>query len=58
MMATTTNREVEVELSLKAAAGPITNRDLQKLMWHRDQKLAARLLDKTPTETGKTIRQK
>jgi hypothetical protein len=59
MMATTTDRQTEVELTMKAALeGPITDKELQKLLWYRDQKLNAALLNKTPTETGTKIRQK
>lgn len=59
MMATTTNREAEVDLTLKAADADseFTDRDLQELIWHRDQKLNARLLAQTPTEDGEGVTQ-
>lgn len=57
MMTATTDRQVEVELTLKAAAGPIDARELQKLLWHRDQKLNSRLLERTPTENGEGVTQ-
>ena len=57
MMTATTDRQVEIELTLKAVGDNIDARELQKLLWHRDQKLNSRLLEQTPTENGEGVTQ-
>ena len=58
MMAVTTDRATEIELTLKAAAGPINAKELRQLIWCRDQKLNTRMLARTPTEAGENLTQK
>jgi hypothetical protein len=60
MMATTTDRDEEVRLTMEFVLRdePMTDSELQKLLWYRDQKLNAAMLNRTPTETGENISQK
>ena len=61
-MMTMDRTDREVELSLKAAAEPISDRELQELMFHRDQRRLLRgnspeRLKETPTEDGEGFTQ-
>jgi hypothetical protein len=61
-MMTMDRTDREVDLTLKAASGPIDDREFQELMFHRDQRRLLRTnsperLKEMPTEDGKGFTQ-